>query len=76
MRFKSWQRLLIRMRCRRWIGPAICAIPYVSSVIWLFKFSQVWIALVLLVPALLMVVLCALTWVLARLEFYGHLRRR
>lgn len=76
MRFQSWQRLFIRMRWRRWLGPVICAVPYVASVIWLLRFSQTWIALVLLVPALLMVVLGLLTWLLARLEFYGGLKRR
>ena len=76
MRFHSWQRLSIRMRWKRWLGPAICGIPYIASIIWLLMFSQTWIAFVLLVPALLMVVLGLLTWVLARLEFYGRLRRR
>ena len=76
MRFKSWQRLAIRLRWRRWLGPAVCAVPYVASILWLLSFSQTWIALVMLVPALLMLVLGLLTWMLARLEFYGRLRRR
>ena len=76
MRFKYWQRLLIRLRWRRWLGPAICAVPYFASIVWLMSFSQMWIALVMLVPAVLILVLGLLTWILARLEFYGHLRRR
>ena len=76
MRFQSWQRIAIRLRWRRWLGPAICALPYFASVLWLLSFSQTWIALVMLVPALLMVVLGLLTWVLARIELYGRLRRR
>lgn len=76
MRFQSWQRLAIRLRWRRWLGPVICAVPYAASVLWLLCFSQIWIALVMLVPAFLMLVLGLLTWMLARLEFYGRLRRR
>ena len=76
MRFRSWQRLLIRLRWRHWLGPAICAVPYVASILWLLNFSQTWIALVMLVPALLMLVLGLLTWILARLELYGRLRHR
>lgn len=49
--------------------------PYVGSILWLLRYSQAWIAVVMLVPALLMLVLAALTWLLARLEFHGRLRR-
>ena len=76
MRFRSWHRLAIRLRWRHWLGPVICSVPYVVSISWLLLFSQTWIALVMLVPALLMVVLGLLTWFLARIEFYGRLRRR
>ena len=76
MRFKSWQRLAIHLRWRRWLGPAICSLPYIGSVLWLLHFSQTWIALLMLVPAVLMLVLGLLTWMLARIEIYGSLRRR
>ena len=76
MRFKSWRRLAIRMRWRRWLGPAICAFPYIASIVWLLNYSQTWIAIVMLLPAALILMLGLLTWVLARIEFYGRLRRR
>ena len=73
MRFKSWQRLLIRKRPAldraRDLRHTICFFGYLA-----FKFSRL-DCLVLLVPALLMVVLCALTWVLAFLSL-RHLRRQ
>lgn len=75
MRFQPWQRLAIRLRWRRWLAPAICAVPYLGSIVWLLLYSQAWIALVMLVPALLMLVLGLLTWLLARIEFHGRLRR-
>ena len=75
MRFRPGNRLLIRLRWRRWLGPALCALPYVGSIIWLLRFSQTWIALVMLVPALLMLILGLLTFLLARIEFHGSLRR-
>ena len=76
MRFRSWQRLLIRLRWRLWLGPLICAVPYLGSIIWLVHFSQTWIAIVMLVPLLLMAILLTLTYILARIEFYGSLIRR
>ena len=76
MRFRSWQRLLIRSRWRLWLGPLICAIPYIGSIIWLLYFSQAWIAVVMLVPLVLITVLAVLTYVLARIEFHGSLTRR
>ena len=75
MRFKSWRRLAIRMRWRRWLGPAIC-VPHIASIVWLLNYSQTWIAIVMLLPAALILMLGLLTWVLARIEFYGRLRRR
>ena len=75
MRYPFWQRVAIRLRWRRWLAPAICAFPYLLSILWLLNYSQAWIAFVMLVPALLMLILGLLTFVLARLEFYGRLRR-
>ena len=75
MRFRPWQRLLIRSRWRLWLGPLICAIPYLGSIFWLLYFSQSWIAAVMLVPLLLIVILGLLTLILARLEFHGSLLR-
>ena len=75
MRFVSWRRLIILSRWRRWIGPLICAVPYLGSIWWLLCFSQTWIAFVMLVPAVLIIVLASLTWLLARIEFHGQLRR-
>ena len=76
MRFRSWQRLLIRSRWRLWLGPLICSVPYIGSIIWLLYFSQAWIAVIMLVPLFLITVLAALTYVLARIEFHGSLTRR
>lgn len=74
MKFRMLHRFAIRLRWKRWLGPALCAVPYIGSILWLLKFSQTWIAIVLLVPALLIVVLGLLTWFLARIEMYGHVK--
>ena len=76
MHVQSLKHFLIRSRWRRWLGPLLCAVPYFASIIWLMTYSQVWIAMVMLVPALLILVIALLTWMLARIEFLGRLRRR
>ena len=76
MKIEFWHRIGIRLRWRRWIAPLICAVPYLLSILWLLRFSQAWIAVVLMVPAFLMMVLGLLTWTLARIELYGSWRSR
>lgn len=74
LRFNLFQRYAIKLRLRRWLPPALCAIPYLASIFWLLNFSQTWIALIMLVPAVLVFIIGALTMLLARLEFQGRLR--
>ena len=76
MRYHVLRRLFIRLRWRKWVGPVICAIPYFGSIVWLFHFSQAWIAITMLIPAVLIIIIGVLTWSLARIEFYGSLNRR
>lgn len=75
MKYRYLNRLWIRARVRKWIAPALCAIPYVGSIIWLLLYSKVWIAMTMIVPAFLILSIGLLTWVLARIEFYGYLKR-
>lgn len=60
---------LIRSRWKRWLLPAICAFPYVASILWLLLLGEVWIAQVLLTPLLMALLLGTLTLWLARQEF-------
>ena len=76
MNREQFQHQWIRLRVRHWIGPALCALPYLASILWLLLHSQPWIAALMLAPALLMTVVAGLTLALARLEFQGSLRRR
>ena len=73
-----WQEqlnhFLIRIRQGRWLAPSLCTIPYLGSIIWLLAKGQVWIAVVMLSPALMLALLISLTWLLARLEFGGGWR--
>lgn len=61
--------LLIRSRWRRWLFPVACAVPYISSIIWLVSIDQLWIAQILLAPLVMTFLLAILTFLLARLEF-------
>ena len=63
------RHVLIRSRWRRWIVPLICALPYLSSLIWLLARGQSWIAQVMLSTLVMGAVLVLLTFFLARLEF-------
>ena len=74
MTHKQLRRLFIRLRLSRWLAPALCALPYLGSIIWLLGRGQVWIAGVMLSPALVLGLLIGLTWTLARIEFRGSLR--
>ena len=65
----------ILLRVRHWIGPALCALPYLASIVWLLLRSQPWIAALMLAPAVLMAVMGAITYALARIEFNGSLGR-
>ena len=50
MHVQSLKRFLIRSRWRRWLAPAFMLVPYIASIIWLMTYSQLWIAMVMLVP--------------------------
>lgn len=63
------RHVLILSHWKRWIVPFICALPYLSSLVWLFTRGQVWIAQIMLSPLLMGVLLALLTYFLARLEF-------
>ena len=75
MKLERLNHLWIRLRVRRWIGPALCALPYGLSIFWLLARGQGWMAALMLSPVLLMGSLGLLTWWLARLEFQGRRRR-
>lgn len=72
--FEQLRHHWIRLQVRRWSGPALCAIPYVGSILWLLGRSQLWIVGVMLSPLLVMVGLIGLTWLLAQIEFRGSWR--
>ncbi len=74
MRQEQLRHLWIRLRLSRWLAPALCAVPYLGSILWLLAKSQLWIAIVMLSPALVLALLIGLTWLLARLEFRGSWR--
>ena len=63
------RHLLIRLRLSRWLAPGLCALPYLASILWLIAKGQLWIAVVMLSPAVVLALLIGLTWLLARLEF-------
>jgi hypothetical protein len=70
------RHLLITSRWQQWLFPALCALPYVTILIWLLSRGLVWVAQVLLAPLLMGGVLALLTLWLARSEFRSRLRRR
>ena len=74
MRHDQLRHLWIRLRLSRWLVPCLCAIPYLASIFWLVDKGQLWIAVVMLSPALMLALLIALTWLLGRLEFGGRWR--
>ena len=74
MRHEQLRHFWIRLRLSRWLAPSLCAIPYLASILWLVAKGQLWIAVVMLSPALMLAFLIALTWLLARLEFGGRWR--
>jgi hypothetical protein len=74
MRNEQLRRLWISLRLSRWLAPALCAVPYLASIVWLVSRGQLWIAGVMLSPALVLALLIGLTWLLARLEFRGSWR--
>ena len=74
MRSEQLRHTWIRLRLSRWLAPGLCAVPYVASILWLLARGQVWIAGVLLSPALVLALLIGLTLLLARLEFRGSWR--
>ena len=74
MRHEQISYLWIRLRLSRWFVPTLCGIPYLGSLAWLLAKGQLWIAVVMLSPALMLVLLILLTWLLARQEFGGSWR--
>ena len=74
MKREQLRHLLIRLRLSRWLAPALCAVPYLASILWLLAKGQLWIAGVMLSPALVLALLIGLTWLLASLEFRGSWR--
>ena len=79
MRLSPQQRLrhwLIRSRWQRWLMPALCAVPYAASLVWLLARGQLWIVQIMLSPILMLLILAGLTWWLARLEFRMTRRMR
>jgi hypothetical protein len=74
MHHEQLRHFWIRLRLSRWLAPALCAVPYFASILWLLAKGQLWIAGVMLSPALVLALLIGLTWLLARLEFRGSLR--
>ena len=72
MRLSPRQRLrhwLIRSRWQRWLLPVLCAVPYLLSLLWLLTRGQVWIVQIMLSPLVMLLMIAALTWWLAVLEF-------
>ena len=72
MRLSPRQRLrhwLIRSRWQRWLLPVLCAAPYLVSLVWLLTRGQVWIVQIMLSPLMMLLMIAALTWWLAVLEF-------
>ncbi len=67
---------LICSRWQRWLLPALCAVPYLASLLWLLLRGQIWIVQIMLSPILMLFILAALTWLLARLEFRMTRRTR
>ncbi len=74
MRHEQLRHLWIRLHLSRWLAPVLCAVPYLASILWLLAKGQLWIAGVMLSPALVLALLIGLTWLLARLEFHGSWR--
>lgn len=71
-----WHHQLIRLQWRRWLIPSFCALPYALSLAWLMAQGLVWLAQIMLAPLLMALLLGALTWWLARLEFRQTSRSR
>lgn len=71
-----WHHQLIRLQWRRWLLPLLCAMPYGLSLLWLGQQGLLWLVQIMLAPLLMAVVIGALTWFLARLEFRGTRRPR
>lgn len=75
-RWPYWHHLLIRLQWRRWLLPALCALPYGLSLLWLSAQGLVWLVQIMLTPVLMAMGVGILTWCLARLEFRQTSRSR
>lgn len=64
-----WRRKLILLQLRRWLIPTLLLLPYLFSLLWLKLQGLVWLLQIMLAPILMTLVMIALTWLLARLEF-------
>ena len=64
-----WRHLWIRLQLRRWILPALCALPYLLCLLWMLIRGLVWLAQIMLAPLVMALLLWLLTWWLAKLEF-------
>ena len=71
-----WHHYLIRIQWKRWLAPAILFIPYLASLLWLLKKGLLWLVQIMLAPIVMGLILGALTWLLAKLEFRVSTRRR
>lgn len=69
MRAEQLRHLWIRLRLNRWLAPSLCALPYLASIGWLLGKGQLWMAMVMLSPAVVLALLVGLTLLMARLEF-------
>ncbi|WP_186571090.1 hypothetical protein [Synechococcus sp. PROS-U-1] len=73
---------MIRSRWQRWLLPVLCTVPYLISLLWLLTRGQVWIVQIMLSPLVMLLMIAALTWWLAVLEFRlvrlsaGKIRKR
>ena len=74
MRHSNFRHFLIRTHWKRWLIPIVCLIPYFFSIIWLIKIGLVWVAQIMLAPLCMGILLAALTFLLAVIEFRGTLR--
>ena len=61
--------LLISSRYKKWSLPLLFSLPYLFSLVWLSLKGLFWIVQIMLAPVLMTLLLCLLTFVLAKLEF-------
>lgn len=62
-------RLFLRLRGRYTAVPFILSLPYIVSLTWLVLKGQVWIALLMLTPLLMIFAIVTTSLILGYLEF-------